>query len=99
MADLPDAGRRQARVPRLGGEDSGGGAVARWVVGASAVCEGEGREMSIINPPGPDWHDRVLRRFREALRRSRLDECAACRAEGVGFRHWAYPSECPGTSG
>lgn len=57
-------------------------------------CEDERAEMTVINPPGPDWHDRLFRRLREALERARRDDCTRCRAEGAGFRHWAYPSEC-----
>jgi hypothetical protein len=53
--------------------------------------------VSVINPPGPDWHDRLYRRLREALERARRDDCRDCRAEGAGFRHWANPSECPRT--
>lgn len=54
--------------------------------------------VELINPPGDDWQDRLFARLRATRERIARDECAGCGGERLSFRHWAYPSECPGTS-
>lgn len=73
---------------------------------AAAAIETEERRMTTrdewrapLNPPGPDWSDRLYRRFREALRVAREDPCPRCGATGAGLRHFGWPSECPGPTG